>query len=363
MSEMRQLLIDSAARQFERLCTREAFDRAEQCEWQPALWDTLEAADFPGATRTEARGGTGADLGDALAIVREAGVACLPAPLAETLLAELALAAAGLETLAGPLTVAPAVQGRSAMLVSRGDGWELSATLPRVPWARHAAAVVVIASADGGPATAVVKKPAVGMQGTNYANEPRDDLHFDKLRLPKDCVSVAPRGMTQQRLRALGAAFRSAAMAGALNRVLDMTVRYAQERQQFGRSIGKFQAVQQQIAVLASEVAAGSAAVDALLDAASAGGAEFEIAACKARVSEAAGIVSGIAHQVHAAMGFTHEYALHRSTRRLWSWRDEFGSETEWAEWVGRCAARIGAPEDLWAFISAENKQLPAGMV
>ena len=363
MSEMRPLLVDSAARQFERLCTRQSFEQAERLEWQPQVWDALEATDLTRATRSEARGGAGADLGDALAIVREAGSACLPVPLAETLLAELALAAAGLDAMPGPVTVAPVIATDRVVLTARGDAWELSGTLRRVPWARHASAVVLIASAAGRNATVVIDKPVVAVLGANYANEPRDDVQFDRLHVPKDRVSLDAAGLSPERLYALGAAFRSAAMAGALNRVLGMTVRYAQERQQFGRPIGKFQAVQQQIAVLASEVAAASAAVDALLDAASAYAADFEIAASKARVGEAAGIVAGIAHQVHAAIGFTHEHALHRSTRRLWSWRDEFGSEVEWAGWVGRCAARIGNPESLWSFISAEHKVMPAGLV
>lgn len=357
MSDMRAILVDQAARLFERLCTRETYERAERQEWNADLWAALESAQLPQATRSEARGGAGTDLGDALALVREAGRACLPAPLAETLLAELALAAAGFDPMGVPMTVAPVLADEHVTLTPRGEQWELSGSLRRVPWVRHASVVVVIAQLPGGSATVVVKKPVITMTGASYANEPRDDLVFDRLLLPGRCVRAG--GMDAGRLRALGAAFRSAAMAGALNRVLDMTVRYAQERQQFGRPIGKFQAVQQQIAVMAAEVAAASAAVDALLDGISVYAADFEIAATKARAGEAAGIVAGIAHQVHAAMGFTHEHALHRSTRRLWSWRDEFGSEVEWAEWVGRCVARIGDPEALWSFISAEQKVLP----
>ena len=357
MSEMRAVLVDQAARLFERLCTRQLFEQTERLEWSADLWAALESAQLPLASRSEARGGPGSDLGDALALIREAGRACLPAPLAETLLAELALAAAGFAPMDGPLTVAPVITEAGLTLKPRGEQWEISGTLRRVPWARHARAVVAIAQAPGGSATVVLEKPVIAMAGGSYANEPRDDLAFEGLSLPGRCVRAG--GLTVDRLRALGAAFRSAAMAGALNRVLEMTVRYAQERQQFGRPIGKFQAVQQQIAVMAAEVAAASAAFDALLDGIGISEADFEIAATKARTGEAAGIVAGIAHQVHAAMGFTHEHALHLSTRRLWSWRDEFGNEVEWSEWVGRCVARIGNPEALWSFISSEKKVLP----
>jgi acyl-CoA dehydrogenase len=54
-------------------------------------------------------------------------------------------------------------------------------------------------------------------------------------------------------------------------------------------------------------------------------------------------------------MGFTHEHSLHRSTRRLWSWRDEFGTETEWQGWVGAVAAKLGG-EGLWPYVVAARK-------
>jgi acyl-CoA dehydrogenase len=113
--------------------------------------------------------------------------------------------------------------------------------------------------------------------------------------------------------------------------------------------------VQQQIAALASQVAAGSAVAQAAAEANAAGLARFEIAAAKARIGEAVAVVAGVAHQVHAAMGFTHEHALHRSTRRLWAWRDEFGTETEWQAWVGTVAAQLGG-EALWPYIVAARK-------
>ncbi len=58
---------------------------------------------------------------------------------------------------------------------------------------------------------------------------------------------------------------------------------------------------------------------------------EFLIAIAKTRVGDAATLASEIAHQVHGAIGFTKDYSLQLSTRRLWSWRDEFGGDTEWA--------------------------------
>ncbi len=55
----------------------------------------------------------------------------------------------------------------------------------------------------------------------------------------------------------------------------------------------------------------------------------------------------GLAHQVHGAIGFTYEHSLHFATRRLWSWRAEFGSESVWAIELGRRVAARGA-DNLW---------------
>ena len=74
------------------------------------------------------------------------------------------------------------------------------------------------------------------------------------------------------------------------------------------------------------------------------------VAAAKARVGEAAGVAAEIAHQVHGAMGFTHEHSLHHFTRRLWAWRDEYGRETHWQEQLGRRVAGGGA-DSVWEFL------------
>jgi acyl-CoA dehydrogenase len=54
---------------------------------------------------------------------------------------------------------------------------------------------------------------------------------------------------------------------------------------------------------------------------------------------------------VHSAIGFTHEHSLHRLTRRLWSWRDEFGTEGHWSRELGREVMAAGA-DALWTRIS-----------
>ena len=134
-------------------------------------------------------------------------------------------------------------------------------------------------------------------------------------------------------------------MSGALEKAMDLAVTYAQERVQFGRPISKFQAVQQNLAVLAGQTAAAVAAANLGIEALAGPirSAKFLIAVAKTRVGEAATLACEIAHQVHGAIGFTKEYALQLSTRRLWSWREEFGGDPEWAAKVGAYACRLGA--------------------
>jgi len=167
-------------------------------------------------------------------------------------------------------------------------------------------------------------------------------------------VAPAASGIGAAQLRAVGAAMRSLQIAGALAHITAISVQYAQDRVQFGRPIGKFQAVQQNLAVLAGQTAAAVAAANLGIEALSdpdLAHQEFLIAIAKTRVGEAATLACEIAHQVHGAIGFTKEYALQLSTRRLWSWREEFGGDPEWAARVGAYACRRGAG-DLWPLLT-----------
>ncbi len=144
----------------------------------------------------------------------------------------------------------------------------------------------------------------------------------------------------------------AAKMAGALNAALDLSIQYTRERHQFGKPLASFQAIQQQLAVFAEEAAAADMAVAAAFRAADRGNAAFEIACAKLRANQAARISTGIAHQVHGAMGFTAEYRLQHLTKRLWAWGSEHGNERYWADWIGtRIAAR--GPANFWNDLTA----------
>ncbi len=146
--------------------------------------------------------------------------------------------------------------------------------------------------------------------------------------------------------QALHAAVIAAQMAGALQRVLEMTLNQANERQQFGRALGKFQAIQHQLALMAEHTFAARMAAQigcaGFLDfSAEVSGAQpgasdrLRAGIAKARASEAAVAVTDLAHSIHGAMGFTEAVDLQLFTRRLHLWRQTAGSESYWHRQVG----------------------------
>lgn len=348
MSDMRNDLINTVDRIVEDRCQKSARDAAEAGEWLNGLWESLEEVGLTRAILPEAAGGTGLDFEDAMLTLRRSAYHAVPLPLAETMLAGKLLTEAGLAVPAGALTVAPAGTGDSLRITRSMSGMRLSGSARRVPWGNVCSSVVVAAEMDGKAMIGLA--PAAGaLAGVekNLAGEPRALLRFDASPL----TAAAFLDGARQRVELDGALFRSVQMAGALERTLEYSLQYAKERVTFGRPIAKFQAVQQLLAVLAGQVAAASAAVDLAVESSILAPSEFAVAVAKARAGEAAGKSAEIAHQVHGAMGFTHEHNLHYSTRRLWSWRDEYGNETYWQTRLGRMAAAVG-PGALWPLLT-----------
>lgn len=294
-------------------------------------WDALDSLGLGAALVPEARGGAGLGFADIVPVLEAFGRAGAPVPLAEGVGAAALLAAAGIDAPSGVLTFA-------------------AAGAP-VPWGRHARHVVLV---DG---ARVALHDAAALRwtpGSSIAREPRDT--------PAGSAPIAegtlPNAWGSDAARALTALLRSAQIAGALQGALSLAVDHARTRKQFGRPIGAFQAVQQQLAVFAAEASAASVASAAAARAADARGladAAFEIGCAKVTAGEAAAKGAAIAHQVLAAMGITEEHALHHLTRRLWAWRDEGGSERFWSTRIG--ALVQSAPGPLWTFLTSRDQE------
>jgi acyl-CoA dehydrogenase len=330
VSEHRDLLIDAVERMLSERCTPEVVAAAEH-EWPAELWDVLEQAGLPLAPVGEDAGGGGATVGDALAVAGRAARHAAPVPHAETgLIAGRLLEEVGLEVPSGPLA---AYWGPDVAF----DGSRLSGVASGVPWARVATRLVVVA---GGQVCAVDPASASITEVSNIAGDARDDVRLDAVAP----IGSAPSIVGPQQLDAFGALVRATQIAGALTTILELSVRYAGEREQFGRPIGRFQAVQMMLAELAGEAAAANAAVGLATGAyeQDPAGARAPIAVAKVRCGQAAGLGAELAHQVHGAIGYTDEHQLHLFTRRALAWRDEHGSEAVWAGELGRAALQAG---------------------
>ncbi len=357
-NEMVGLLIENAERVFSEQCPKEVVNAAEAGTWPAALWATLEALGFPRAAVPEAAGGTGLSLAEALPLTRIASKYAVPLPFGETLIAAWLLARAGFDVPAGPLAFGPCDRRAEFTLTREGTGWTLDGRLRNVPWGNTVKAIALVCATPQGVMLACVDPAqAVATPRTNLAGEARVHLNFDRVALPAEAVKPAPADIGADAAALYGALLRGQQMAGALATARDLAVRYTGERIAFGKPLNKLQAVQQNLAVLAGQAAAAQVAADMALDALAAAEQGLpsdlasSIALAKVRIGDAAEIGARLAHQAHGAIGFTYEHTLHHVTRRLWSWRDEFGNEAFWSREAGRRIVDAG-PDQLWNFVT-----------
>lgn len=347
VSEEARMVLDAADRILREQCSKELVDAAESGTWPADLWTTLEAAGLPRASVPERLGGAGLPLAEGLALLRLVGNYAVPVPLADTLIAGTLLATTDCERLPeGPMAVAVAAPGDE--LVETPEG-KIRGRIARVPFAPVAKAIVLVVPATQGSTLVLLDPDSVEKTaGSSLAGEPTAALSLD---LQTDSLTRFDAPLSAGTVLARMALGRAVMMSGAMQSILDLGCRHATERVQFGRPIAKFQAIQQSLAVLAGEAAASIRAADRALEALEGPDELIEVAVAKARTGEAAGRGAEIAHQVHGAMGFSYEHALHQRTRRLWSWRDEFGDEAHWQAELGRRISATGA-DGLWAFLT-----------
>ncbi|NKB56322.1 MAG: acyl-CoA dehydrogenase [Alphaproteobacteria bacterium] len=348
------IIIDATTRIFQDLCDPQTVTNAADASWKTPLWEALEESGLTQAWTPDDLGGAGATIVDGFDVLRVSGEFAVPVPLAETLLAGWLLSRAGIVVPPGAMTIAPARRGEQLTL---GNDGALVGKARDIPFAGEAEKIAVIARRGGTPVVALVDRAACAVsEGSSLAGDPRNSVGFDGV-VPQ-AISEPVDGLDEDALMQMGAAVRAAQMAGALQAILDISVEYSKERVAFERPIGKFQAVQHNLARLGGEAAAAIAAAGSLAD--TIGRAErfddqvfLEVASAKIRVGEAAGEGAAIAHQAHGAIGFTAEHILHRFTTRLWSWRDDFGSESVWAVRLGEMVAARGADE-LWPMVATQ---------
>lgn len=347
------IVAETAERIFSDLADAQNINNATNDGWKTPLWTALTDAGLPLSWVPEDCDGSGASLADGFSVASSAGRFAISIPLVETMLAGWLLARAELPSPAGKMTVAPA---RPQDRVTINADGSLSGRARGVPFASDAAHIALIAQDAEGHSIALVEASACRIEaGESLGSDASNTVTFDNVRAVSS--KRASPGTTPASLMLMGATLRSLQIAGALETMLDITVRYSNERVAFEKQISKFQAVQHNLARLAGEVAAAVAAAgsaaDAIANSSSFDDAVFlEAASAKVRCAEAAEKGTAIAHQVHGAIGFSMEHILHRYTLRALAWRDDFGHESYWATELGKFVAARGADE-LWPLVAS----------
>lgn len=311
------------------------------------LWSMVEQAGIDRLLLPENMGGAGDEYADTVAVATRFGAGAAALPLLETIVGNWCLAHAGLPVPVGPKALLLSHRGAPVELDIDGKlRWIGPA---EVSWEPIGCSTVVLARRKNKHFIAHVNQVLDGEVGETLAGEPvRYALSDGGVAV----AEVAPWLREADLPLALLALLKAAAISGAAETAVTMTIEYANIRVQFGRRIGNFQAVQHIIARMAEEAAAATAAVQSAGQEFANSPSGFASAIAKGRASEAAGEVASAAHQVHGAIGFTAEHNLHRFTRRLWSWRDDAGDEAYWYEKLGKSAA-VAGPAGLWPGIVA----------
>ena len=304
-SELDQSFRDGVRAAFDERCSpaliRAAWDAAPGATDRSA-WEALAAMGALDALVAEADGGLGLDERSVVLVFQEAGRAGLPDPMVET------------AAVAAPL-LGSRYSGSGAVVAS-DLGTSASPGTSFVPWAADADHILL-----GGPdgrlhlvaPGAVRLEPVVTVDGSRRACRVEwEPSRSSVLDVP--AVAVA-------RARERGVLATAAQLVGLAERMLEMAVAYAGQREQFGVKIGSFQAVKHHLAdaALAQEFSRPAVYRAGWSLATGSPDAERDVSMAKAMASDAALVTARVALQCHGAIGYTTEYDLHLYMKRAWA--------------------------------------------
>lgn len=328
---MQSVFYDSTRRLLEQECTPAVIRQVESTGQIGALWTALEQSGFADALVPESVNGAGLSLEQAWPIVFALGRHAVPVPFAQTMMARAWLQAAGLSQPAGSITFAP-------FQVAEEQG---AISCRNVSFGRVADHVIV--QRDHRVVVLATKDASVAISGGHGS------LDAD-IRWPATATKNAQGAEVTPHLMAdLQAWCLAGLIAGAADRVLDMTLDYANQREQFGKPIGRFQALQQQISEMAEQVFGVRMASEMSCRSETFTPVPMLAALAKMQSSQAVAKIAAIAHATHGAIGVTQEYDLQLYTRRLREWSRAGGGHGYWASRIG--AAALSSPHGVLDFI------------
>jgi len=306
-------------------CTPAAIRAIENGGPTTALWGALAESGFLELMGSEEAGGAGLALDAVFPIFVALGRHAVPVPAAQSIAAR-----ALLGSVAAP-------QGMVTLAGHARRGADGSVSAGQVPFG--AIADHVLANIDGQLVLLAcngAQRTGTGIHGSLAAS----------LRWAADAIG-APLGDNGAQVAVFSAALHAAAIAGAMERLFAMTLGYCNDRVQFGKAIGRFQAVQHQLSVMAEHVACAGVAAELAFRPGEQVPALLAAATAKARTSASVPLVASTAHALHGAIGVTEEFDLQLYSRRLHEWRMADGSEAYWNRVVGDALLGGAAPSVL----------------
>lgn len=321
------MVAETAAKIFTDLCGREVPHQAEAGTYPQKLWDALAENGLLLAWVSEGNGGFAAEPEEIFGAIWASAQAASPVPFAETLIANRMLDQAGLEPATGSASFA------------------LSGT--EIPFGAHADQIVLFDESEG--SISLFDNPGDGRALIDSLS-PDGAIRFEPAgKMP---VASARTNLTRRAFEALILTVRAVQMASAIEAALNLSITHVSDREQFGRPLSKFQAIQHQLAVAASESAAATMAATQAASACAQYAddpeqAWHEAVIAKVQIAHSVEAVTVPFHQVHGAIGYTQEYDLHHYTRRLWAWRDALGNEHHWSRLLGAELA-VASPDQIW---------------
>jgi alkylation response protein AidB-like acyl-CoA dehydrogenase len=246
-----------------------------------ALWKQLAEVGVTALAVPEEHGGLGAGPVDLVVALEELGRHAVPGPVVES------------------LAVAPTLLAGDGDRLAALAGGEVIATVaapPHVPYAldAHVAGLVLVVDDNG----VALGEPA----GPDPSMDPTRQLFATR--------ATDPLGTAADAAFDVGALACAAQLVGAGRALLDAAVAYAGRREQFGRPIGQFQAVQHQLADVHVGLELARPLVHAAALAMGSSTASRDVSAAKVAAGQAAQRAARAALQVHGAIGYTRELDL-----------------------------------------------------
>tara|TARA_B110000444_G_scaffold219913_1_gene220370 strand:+ start:671 stop:1735 length:1065 start_codon:yes stop_codon:yes gene_type:complete len=347
MSDFRNILEETVKRLFQDIMADGMPHTNDEAVFKD-IWASVEELGITNLFLTEDNGGFSGDWKDAFPVLKKLGYHAVPLPIGETIIAKKILQKNDMVVPEAAISIGIANQ----INIQRNDNseqWFFSGNVPSTPWGKAAQSVLIQCRFNDNSYYVLLstKNGSIDASDLNEADEPRDTFQFQNAPV----IDLKMLSNDTDELYLSGALLRTCQAAGALEAALEMSIQHVQDREQFGRPLSKFQAIQHQLALLTEYTAVASCAAQSACYAYDKGDANFEIAAAKLRVNQTIGESTSIAHQVHGAIGFTQEHSLHHFSQRLWSWRSEFGNDRHWANYLGKEIVKM-EQEQLWATLT-----------